>query len=77
MFAVSGGAVAVIIVAAVLAVLAVGWFLTTRKTPQDQPGKVVADRPAGPDAESMRPDERGTLRTGPRPANTEDRPYDP
>ncbi len=56
----------VIVIGAVLALAVVGWFLTTRKTPQDQPGRTpIVDRPAGPDAESQRVDERGTLETGP------------
>lgn len=55
----------VVVAGAVVALAAVAWFLTTRQTPQAQPGRVIADRPAGPDAESQRVDERGTLLTGP------------
>lgn len=64
----SGLAWIVVIGGAALAVAAVGWFLTTRKTPQDQPGRApIVDRPAGPGAESQRVDERGTLASGPHP----------
>jgi hypothetical protein len=55
----------VVVLGGLLALAVVVWFLTTRKTPQTQPGRVVAERPAGPGAESQRVDERGTLQDGP------------
>lgn len=61
----SSAAWIVVVVGGLLALATVVWFFTVRKTPQSQPGRVVAERPAGPGAESQRPDERGTLQTGP------------
>jgi hypothetical protein len=67
----SAAAWLVVVLGGALALAAVVWFLTARKTPQTQPGRVVAERPAGPGAESQRVDERGTLLDGPvRPGET-------
>ncbi|HWL43523.1 MAG TPA: hypothetical protein VNQ73_11315 [Ilumatobacter sp.] len=64
----STGGWLVVVLGAAAALAVVLWFLTTRKTPENSPGRsVIADRPAGPDAEAQRVDERGTLETGPVP----------
>ncbi len=64
----SVGAWIVVFVGGLAALIAVVWFLTNRKHPETEPpGRYVADRPAGPGAESQRVDERGTLRSGPVP----------
>lgn len=67
------GAWIVVIAGGLAALAVVAWFLTSRKHPETSPpGRYVADRPAGPGAESQRVDERGTLRSGPVPRDAAD-----